>query len=156
MLAVLGITGLLLADRVRSGLQLSTGGFALFFFVNFGIADLAHDCLLIPGRVVIGDVAAERASNPVVYERGHAVFGAMQCIGRLAAEVCKRARKRGRSCVQGGVCFWTTICCGLSPLKCGRWVFRVGFKELGEVSGTADPPLVGIINQAPTPASVRK
>jgi Na+/melibiose symporter-like transporter len=85
-IAVFGVLALLFLDTIRSELHLSTRVVIVLCFVFFGIADIAHDCLLIPGRVLIGDVAGPLASPPI-YEAGHALFSGMQCGGHLAAEI---------------------------------------------------------------------
>jgi len=54
--------------------------------ISFGVVDCAHDTILIPGRVLIGDIAESLEDS--IYETGHAVFTSFQALGRLCATAC--------------------------------------------------------------------
>ena len=83
---VLGLTSLLAGESICLALSLPHAVLACSILISFGVADCSHDTLLIPGRVLIGDIAEPLEDS--IYETGHAVFTSFQALGRLCAGVC--------------------------------------------------------------------
>eukprot|EP00667_Euglena_gracilis_P006357 EG_transcript_6413 len=85
--AALGVVSMLAGEQVALHLQWPKWAILVVILLGFGMADLGHDSLLIPGRVLIGDIG-EASGSQEVYEQGHAIFSGFQSAGRFLAEVC--------------------------------------------------------------------
>eukprot|EP00997_Jenningsia_sp_PLL12_P010815 NODE_817_length_1431_cov_81.154124_g677_i0.p1 GENE.NODE_817_length_1431_cov_81.154124_g677_i0~~NODE_817_length_1431_cov_81.154124_g677_i0.p1 ORF type:complete len:366 (+),score=57.11 NODE_817_length_1431_cov_81.154124_g677_i0:122-1219(+) len=80
--AITGTIGIIGVMAVQWMLLSGVIGVVLFFFF-FGIMDMAHDTLMIPGRTLISDVADPMGTE--VYQNGHAMYSGCQSAGRLCA-----------------------------------------------------------------------
>ena len=80
LLAVVGLVALVAAAPLARWLGLGHTAAVAAAFVGFAINDIAHDCLLIPGRAMLDD-----NTRPQDRGRANSTFTGFQLFGRLSA-----------------------------------------------------------------------